>query len=140
VYGHFGSAPCFVVYDSDSGAASVLDNAQIAHEHGHCNPIAALAGHRVDALVTGGIGGRALELLRTAGIRVYQAASAGTAAQSLKSFQEQALEEITASACCSHGPGRATARTGGCHGSYPRRTGWRVARSGAGARFTRLKE
>ena len=118
VYGHFGSAPCFLVYDSDSGAASVLDNAQIAHEHGHCNPIAALAGHRVDALVTGGIGGRALELLRTAGIRVYQAAHADTASQTLKSFQENQLEEITASACCSHGHGQehGQGHGHGCHG------------------------
>jgi predicted Fe-Mo cluster-binding NifX family protein len=117
VYGHFGSAPCFLVYDSDSGAASLIDNAQLVHEHGHCNPIAALAGHRVDALVTGGIGGRALELLRTAGIRVYQAAHAGTAAQSLKSFQENGLQEITSSACCSHGHGHGEGGHGhGCHG------------------------
>jgi predicted Fe-Mo cluster-binding NifX family protein len=117
VYGHFGSAPCFLVYDSDSGAASVVDNRQTAHEHGHCNPIAALAGHRVEALVTGGIGGRALELLRTAGIRVYQAAHAGTAAQSLKSFQENDLQEITSSACCSHGHGHGEGGHGhGCHG------------------------
>jgi predicted Fe-Mo cluster-binding NifX family protein len=106
------------VYDSDSGAASVVDNAQLAHEHGQCNPIAVLAGQRVNALVTGGIGGRALELLQTAGIRVYQAAAAGTAAQALKSFQEKGLQEITASACCSHGPGQVPSRGHGhgCHG------------------------
>jgi predicted Fe-Mo cluster-binding NifX family protein len=105
VYGHFGSAPCFLVYDSESGTASVVDNGQLAHEHGQCNPIAVLAGQRVDALVTGGIGGRALELLNAARVRVYQAGSAGNAAQALKSFQENGLEEITVSSCCSHGPG-----------------------------------
>jgi len=115
VYGHFGSAPCFLVYDSDSGATSVVDNGQLGHEHGRCNPIAVLAGQRVDAVVTGGIGGRALELLQAARIRVYQAASTGTAAQTLKSFQESRLQEITSSACCSHGPGHGQGHGHGCH-------------------------
>jgi predicted Fe-Mo cluster-binding NifX family protein len=114
VYGHFGSAPGFLVYDSASGQAQVVDNGQLAHEHGQCNPIAALAGQRVDALVTGGIGGRALELLNAARIRVFQAAAAGTAAQALKSFQEKELQEITSSACCSHGLGQGHGH--GCHG------------------------
>lgn len=57
VYGHFGSAPAFLVVDSESGAASVIDNQQMGHVHGQCNPIAALAGQTVDALITGGIGG-----------------------------------------------------------------------------------
>ncbi len=116
VNGHFGSAPCFLVYDSDSGTASVVDNAQLAHEHGQCNPIAALAGQRVEALVTGGIGGRALTMLQAARIRVYQADFGGTAAQALKSFQENGLEEITSSACCSHGPGQGHGQGHGCHG------------------------
>lgn len=119
VYGHFGSAPCFLVYDSGSQAASVVDNRQLAHEHGHCNPIAALAGQRVDAVVTGGIGGRALELLNSARIRVYRAASAGTAAETLKRFQENGLEEITSSACCSPGHGHEQGHGHGCHGGNP---------------------
>jgi predicted Fe-Mo cluster-binding NifX family protein len=123
VYGHFGSAPCFLVYDSGSGAASVVDNQQLAHEHGQCNPIATLAGQTVDAVVTGGIGGRALELLNAARIRVYHAASPGTAAEMLKRFQENSLEEITSSACCSHGPGQghgqAHGQGHGCHGGNP---------------------
>ena len=117
VYGHFGSAPCFLVYDSDSGAASVVDNGQLAHEHGQCNPIAVLAGQRVDAVLTGGIGGRALELLNASRIRVFQAGPPGTAAQALKSFQENGLQEITTSACCSHAPGLGHSRGHGhdCH-------------------------
>jgi predicted Fe-Mo cluster-binding NifX family protein len=114
VYGHFGSAPCFLVYDSDSGAASVVDNGQQAHEHGQCNPIAVLAGQRVDALLSGGIGARALELLNAAHVRVYQSHPAITAAQALKSFQENGLQEITTSACGSHGPGQGHGH--GCHG------------------------
>jgi predicted Fe-Mo cluster-binding NifX family protein len=114
VYGHFGSAPCFLIYDVDSGTASVVDNRQLAHEHGNCNPIATLAGQTVGAVVTGGIGGRALQLLNAARIRVYQALAQGTAAEVLKRFQEGGLEEITSSACCSHGPGQGHGH--GCHG------------------------
>lgn len=112
VYGHFGSAPCFLVVDTGSRSTSIVDNRQLAHEHGHCNPIATLAGQTVDAVVTGGIGGRALELLNASRIRVYRASTPGTAAEVLKSFEENGLEEITSSACCSHGQGHGH----GCHG------------------------
>lgn len=118
VYGHFGSAPGFLVYDSSSLEARLVDNSQLAHEHGQCNPITVLAGQKVDALLTGGIGARALEKLQAAGIRVYQTGASGTAAQALKSFQENALEEITSSACCgpSQGPGHGRGHGHGCHG------------------------
>ena len=118
VYGHFGSAPAFVVVDSESGAASVIDNRQLGHAHGQCNPIAALAGQTVDALITGGIGGRALELLNAHRIRVYRAPQPVTAAEVLKDFREKGLEEITFSDCCSHAHGREQghghATDGGC--------------------------
>jgi len=106
VYGHFGSAPGFLVYDTEAKASSVLANHQHQHAHGQCNPIAALAGQTVDALVTGGIGGRALELLNASRIRVFRVPEAGTAGDVVRCFEEQGvqgLQEITSSACCSGG-------------------------------------
>ena len=44
VYGHFGSAPYFTIYDTDSKALEVVNNANSHHEHGTCNPMAALQG------------------------------------------------------------------------------------------------
>jgi len=45
---HFGSAPYFTIYDCDSRACETIDNSDLAHAHGACNPIAALTDARVD--------------------------------------------------------------------------------------------
>jgi predicted Fe-Mo cluster-binding NifX family protein len=73
VYEHFGSAPAFMLVDSDTEAITVINNADQHHTHGMCNPISALEGRKVDIVVVGGIGGGALIKLNGAGIRVYQA-------------------------------------------------------------------
>ena len=73
VYGHFGSAPAFVLVDAETGSLTVLPNANQHHAHGMCNPVAALSGQTVDAVVVGGIGGGALMKLNMAGITVYKA-------------------------------------------------------------------
>ena len=58
--GHFGSAPFFVVHDTESGITDVLDNSNEHHANGACQPVAALGGHRVEALIVGGIGAGAI--------------------------------------------------------------------------------
>ena len=63
VHGHFGSAPFFVFVDLDTDTTEVFDNPDKDHEHGACNPMAALGGRRVDGGVVGGIGGGALKKL-----------------------------------------------------------------------------
>lgn len=72
VYGHFGSAPAFIVFDSDTKEITAINNADRHHAHGMCNPVGALEGHRVDAVVVGGIGGGDLMKLNRAGISVYK--------------------------------------------------------------------
>ena len=73
VYGHFGSAPAFIVFDSDTKTIASVNNSDLHHAHGMCNPVGALAGHQVDVVVVGGIGGGALMKLNQEGITVYQA-------------------------------------------------------------------
>lgn len=110
VYGHFGSAPGFLLYDTEAKTARLLDNGHQHHAHGQCNPIATLAGQTVEAVVTGGIGGRALQLLNDCGIRVFRAPGAGTAGEVVQRLEQQGLEEILSSDCCSgggHGHGQA---------------------------------
>jgi predicted Fe-Mo cluster-binding NifX family protein len=82
VYGHFGSAPAFVLVDTETEALTVLPNVDQHHAHGMCNPVAALAGQTVDAVVVGGIGGGALMKLNMAGITVYKS-TGGTIAENL---------------------------------------------------------
>ncbi len=73
VFGHFGSAPRFVVVDTETGQVAEVINRDLHHAHGACSPVKALGGHAVDAVVVGGIGGGALAGLTRAGIRVYRA-------------------------------------------------------------------
>jgi predicted Fe-Mo cluster-binding NifX family protein len=70
INGHFGSAPCFVVVDTDTMEFHVIPNASAHHGSGSCQPLSVLAGHRVDAVVAAGMGSRALEMMTASGIRV----------------------------------------------------------------------
>ena len=70
---HFGSAPVFLVVDSDSGVCRAVANTNQHHGHGMCAPLAALRGERIDAIVVGGIGAGAMGKLAVAGIPVHLA-------------------------------------------------------------------
>ncbi len=103
VYGHFGSAPFFTIYDTEAKSMEVIGNANSHHEHGTCNPIAALQGKSVDVVVTGGMGARAVMMLNASGIRVYRAVP-GSVENILSTFNSEDLEELTPqNACASHG-------------------------------------
>lgn len=49
IFGHFGSAPFFVVFDTDTEEVSSIDNQDLGHIHGQCNPMKALNGKMMDA-------------------------------------------------------------------------------------------
>ena len=65
VFNHFGSAAFFVIVNTDDDHINIQSNPDQNHEHGNCQPLAALAGTQVDAVVVGGIGGGALRKLMT---------------------------------------------------------------------------
>lgn len=73
IYGHFGSAPGFVTYDMETKEAGFINNQTAVHEHGACNPVAALAGSGVSAVIVGGIGQGAITKLVSDGVAVYKA-------------------------------------------------------------------
>ncbi len=100
VYNHFGSAPMFVVVDASTNTVTTIINKDQHHEHGACNPINALNGAKVDAIVVGGIGGGALSRLNQSGIRVYQANGAKIK-ENIGLFLAQQLQEYTLQQCCS---------------------------------------
>ena len=66
VFGHFGSAPFFVVVDTDTNGLSTINNQDQHHTHGACNPMKALDNQKVDAIVVGGIGAGVAGLFRGA--------------------------------------------------------------------------
>lgn len=105
VFGHFGSAPGFVIVDLETGEITAIDNNDRVHQHGACNPVAGLSGHLVDAVVVGGIGGGALYKLNAAGLRVFQARK-GTVADNVELLRCDALLEYAPGHTCGgHGHG-----------------------------------
>ena len=104
LYGHFGSAPHFVVVDSDTRTVAALPNRDLEHEHGACRPLEAM-GTAVDAVVAGGIGGGALAGLHAAGVKVYRGVE-GTVRENLEMIKAGHLPEFTPDhTCAGHGQG-----------------------------------
>lgn len=103
VYGHFGSAPIFVLVDAETMSIEPLGNQDQDHVHGQCSPMTALAGARPDVVVVGGIGGGALVGLRQAGIKVYRAMDK-TVAEVLSLLKSGDLPEVApGDTCAGHG-------------------------------------
>jgi predicted Fe-Mo cluster-binding NifX family protein len=101
VYGHFGSAPFFTIYDTAKDSVEIIANANEHHSHGMCQPMAALNGKGVNAVVTGGAGAGAIQKLNQGGIKVYRAVS-GTVADVAAQLAAGKLEEMSFHNACSH--------------------------------------
>jgi predicted Fe-Mo cluster-binding NifX family protein len=103
VCAHFGSAPGFMIIDTDTRACRVIGNRNEHHAHGMCQPLAALAGESVDGIVVGGIGMGALMKLQAAGITVYRAMHP-TVGETLAAFTAGSLVPVDQNeACAGHG-------------------------------------
>jgi predicted Fe-Mo cluster-binding NifX family protein len=100
VYGHFGSAPYFTIYDTEKDSFEVIDNSNKHHTHGTCHPMGELNGKRIDAVICGGMGARAVRKLNETGIKAY-ITSAGTVKETVLNFRQDKLEEITSVNACS---------------------------------------
>lgn len=107
VFGHFGSAPYFTLYDTDSGQVQTLDNTNAHHAHGMCHPVGVVAPAGVDAVVCMGMGRRAVEKLNEAGIKAYRM-DAETVAELVEKYKAGQLVELTVENACGH-------HHGGCH-------------------------
>lgn len=114
IYNHFGSAPGFVLVDTEDGTVRALTNADSVHSHGACSPIKALGGASVDALVVTGIGGGALQMLQRQGVAVLQAVAPTIAANIAIIKEGKSLPAYTGS-CGGHGHGQSHAHGHG-HG------------------------
>jgi predicted Fe-Mo cluster-binding NifX family protein len=99
VYGHFGSAPGFVVVDTQTMAVEEIANGDLHHDHGMCQPLKALGGREVDAVVVAAIGMGALQRLQSQGIKVYRAAQ-GTVSDNMDLYNGNRLPEFEAKFTC----------------------------------------
>ena len=102
VYEHFGSAPAFIIVDTEGKDVLTVNNKDLNHVHGACNPVMALDGKSVDAMVVGGIGAGAITKLNAMGVKVY-AAAASTVKENLELLTQDKLEELSVyNACRAH--------------------------------------
>ncbi len=99
IFGHFGSAPFFVVFDTENKEVFTINNQDLGHVHGQCNPMKALDGKMMDAIIVGGIGGGAIRGLNNKGIKVYKAGQ-GDIKENIELFQTGTLMEMTMAHTC----------------------------------------
>ncbi len=99
VYNHFGSAPAFIVFDTELQTAVTVNNRDLNHVHGACSPVKAIGGQDVEAVVVGGIGAGAIRGLNAAGIKVYGSVKE-TVKDNLDLFIENKLPELSMSNAC----------------------------------------
>jgi len=103
VYGHFGSAPYFTIYDTENGSVNVIDNNNAHHSHGMCHPLNALGQSVIDAVVCRSMGMRAVAQLNNGGIKAFLA-EGEKVSDIAASYKKGELKEITAeNACRMHG-------------------------------------
>lgn len=117
---HFGSAPLFMIVDTESASCRAIPNNNAHHAHGMCMPLQALQGERLDGMVVGGIGAGALGKLMAAGLEVYLAAHP-TVAETLAAYKAGQLRALTPAMAC-----------GGHHGHGGQHPGGPAQRGGSG--------
>lgn len=101
VCAHFGSAPFFMIVETDTGACRAIPNQNLHHAHGMCQPLNALQGEQLGGIVVGGIGMGALTKLMMAGLQVYQAQHP-TVDATVAAFKAGTLPMMTPASACGH--------------------------------------
>jgi predicted Fe-Mo cluster-binding NifX family protein len=113
---HFGSAPFFLIVDSETEGCETIVNTGAHHAHGMCQPLALLEGKEIDGVVVGGIGRGALFKLQAANIGVFLSEHS-TARETIDAHRAGSLRPVNpANACAGHGHGTGGGGHGpGCH-------------------------
>ncbi len=101
--GRFGRAPKFLIYDLERKAVEIIDNQQNlnAAQGAGVQSATAVSLSGAQAIVTGHCGPKAFQVLKAAGIKVYNT-DAPTVAEALKRYQSGQLKEAGSSDVESH--------------------------------------
>lgn len=100
-YNHFGTAPLFIICDTETEEVKTINNGDLGHEHGKCQPIKALSGEVVDAVIVGGIGAGAITKLNSMGIKVYKSIE-GNVHENLDAYKKNELVQFSQNHTCNH--------------------------------------
>jgi len=109
IYGHFASAPLFLIVDTATGQSKAIANCDPANPYHGCNPFSALKGESLDGIVVGGIGDESLRVMNMCGFKVYQAHCASLAQNAAlctgAGLSELVLQQSHLEGRCSGGDG-----------------------------------
>ncbi len=104
-YNHFGSAPFFLVVDTETNDVTAINNGDLNHEHGKCQPIKAIGGADIDVVLVLGIGAGAINKLNSMGVKVFKANSTSLK-ENIDLFNDNKLIEFSpANSCTGHNCG-----------------------------------
>jgi predicted Fe-Mo cluster-binding NifX family protein len=108
LFGHFGSSPYFLIYDTETKETKTVKNANDHHLHGACQPTDLLKSENISAVITGGMGRNAILKLNSAKVKVYLLQNENfeemTAQKAIELFNEGKIIELTQDmACTGHG-------------------------------------
>ncbi len=98
VSSHFGRAPTFTLYDTETGNVEVLDNIS-EHMGGRGKPPEILVKYNAGVMLCSGLGPRAIRMFESYGIRVFVGAT-GTVQDALNLWKRGALPEATDENAC----------------------------------------
>ncbi len=96
---HFGSAPLFLIVETNTQKIQEIKNSNQNHAHGMCQPLSVLSSYEFDAIAVSGIGMGALNKLRAANIKVYKG-NCQTVKEALNLLQENKLQEVDNTMTC----------------------------------------
>jgi predicted Fe-Mo cluster-binding NifX family protein len=102
---HFGSAPFFIIFDTDSKEIKEFDNKDHVHMEGHCNPMLQFKSNPINVLITTNIGKRAITKLNEGGVKVYASETDTTVIQAIDAFTSGKLKELTLEEACGYHQG-----------------------------------
>ena len=101
VCGHFGSAPFFMIVDTESATCKALLNLNSQHGHGMCAPLESLKDEQLDAVIVQNIGPGAIAKLQLAGIQALQCDEI-TVQATLAALQKGLLSPMSPDKVCAH--------------------------------------
>jgi predicted Fe-Mo cluster-binding NifX family protein len=101
IFGHFGSAPFFALFDTETQEVTSVSNAVGEHEHGQCMPVDAIRTTGAEAVMCKGMGLRAANLLIEAGITPYMV-EAETVLEAIAQFKAKKVTVMNAGIACQH--------------------------------------
>lgn len=92
VYGHFNSAPYFLVVDADSKATQTIANCDPKNPFAGCDPFSALKACNIDCIIAGCMGDSALQAMNLCGFRVFEAESENLI-ENMELLKQEKLQE-----------------------------------------------